>query len=68
MASARERTRKTRKVLRAKPTITDLVEPMAEASVSTAEPIREKIKVKKSTLRQSALVAGDGQSMSMDMD
>ncbi|KAH7103956.1 ribosomal protein L24e-domain-containing protein [Auriculariales sp. MPI-PUGE-AT-0066] len=71
MSTARERTRKTRKSLRVQPTITDLVEPVADASAepSTAQPIREKIKVKtKSSLRKSALVAGDGASMSMDMD
>jgi len=64
MAVAKEKARAhRRKVLANKESVsTKLVEPV----VTSASPIREKIKVK--SLVRSALIPGEGQSMGMDID
>ncbi|TCD64535.1 ATPase-activating ribosome biosynthesis protein, partial [Steccherinum ochraceum] len=64
MAASREKLRAHRKKKLEKTSV-KLLEPMAVDS-SAAEPIREKIKVPAKS--RSALIAGEGRSMGMDID
>ena len=63
MAASREKLRAHRKK-KAEKTSVKLLEPVAMET--SAEPIREKIKVQSRS--KSALVAGEGRSMGMDID
>jgi large subunit ribosomal protein L24e len=67
MAVARERllAHRRKKALTQKPSSVKLVEPMVVDS-NISEPSPEKIKVR--IQRKSALVAGEGRTMGMDMD
>lgn len=72
MAIGKEKNRKARtakKILTAKRDAafvpsTQLLQPIE----STAEPIKEKIKVPVSKSKKSALIQGEGRSMGMDLD
>lgn len=63
MAASREKLRAHRKKKLDKSSSVKLVEPMA-VETAEEEKVREKIKVKS----RSALVAGEGRSMGMDID
>jgi len=71
MAISREKQRAHRKktLEAAKASSSKLVEPMAvDSAESSTTKVREKIKVSAKTKSRSALVQGEGRSMTMDID